>query len=227
MKNRGEGGLLWLTRHVRKQHVYPERPAEVNDTSPPGRLESSVDLRGENDIPELGGGGKKLDRHERTFLIHLRRTDHVHLDFLLGLWILDNELGALRKALGKNNHRPCGAHRMCKSLDWLGLLVNMDERRHPQENTLGATAFFGGRLPRQCGTHPSHRTGFRIRRRFHRSITQNSISGATSSMPYSQPSGRWLPFHTTIAALLVSEILLVRASRCSRSSDCARTTMHP
>src|SRR5260370_11702536 len=179
MKNRGEGGMLWLTRHVRKQHVYPERPAEVNDTSPPGRLESSVDLRGENDIPELRGGRQELDRHERTFLIHLRRTDHVHLDFLLRLWILDNELGALRKALGTNNHRPAGAHRMCKSLDRLGLLVNMDEQRHPQETRLAATGSFGGRLPRQCGNHPMHRTGVRIRRRSHRSIPPNSISGAT------------------------------------------------
>src|SRR5260370_34851174 len=99
MKNRGEGGLLWLTRHVRKQHVHPERPAEVNDTSPPGRLESSVDLRGENYIQELGGGGKKLHRHERTFLIHLRRPDPLHLDFLLRLCVPDNELSALRTAL--------------------------------------------------------------------------------------------------------------------------------
>src|SRR6202045_5319515 len=123
---------------------------------------------------------------------------------------------------------------MSKSLDGLRVCGDVDEHRHTQENALGAAALFGRWLARrQGGTHATYRTGFRVRRRFHvlcgfhSSSPQKSISGATSSTPYSHPSGRWLPFHTIMAALLVSVARLLRARRCSRSSDSARTNMQP
>src|SRR5260370_42286924 len=53
----------------------PERPARVE-----GSLGSSVELRRKDNIPEQGRGGQELHRNERPFLIHLRRTDNMHLD---------------------------------------------------------------------------------------------------------------------------------------------------
>src|SRR5712691_2885663 len=198
----------------------------------PPLIGSSVDVRGEDDIPEQRRGGQELDRDERTFLIHLRRTDHGHLDALLRFWIFQSELGALGKAFGKNDHAASSADRMSKSLDRLGVFGDVDEHGHAQENALGAAPLLRGWLARRQGrVHATYRTGFRVRRRFyvgsgfHSSSPQKSISGATSSTPYSQPSGRWLPFHTIIAALLVSVARLLRARRCSISSDSARTTM--
>src|ERR1700687_2558217 len=199
----------------------------------PPLIGSSVGVGWEDDIPELGRGRQELDGNERALLVHLRRANNIHFHALLRSWIFEGELSALGDAFGKNNHGPAGANGVSKSFDRLGVFGKVGDHGHTQENTLRAAALFGGRLPSYCGTHPADRAGFRVRRRFHvrrgfhRSIPQKSISGATNSTPYSQPSGRWLPFHTMIAALLVSETRLVRASRCSRLSDCDRTSMHP
>ncbi len=85
---------------------------------------------------------------------------------------------------------PSGRMSVSKSLDSLGVFGNVDDHGHPQQNTLGAAALLSGRLPRQRGTHRLSRRRFRIHYWLHRSSPQKSISGATSSTPYSQPSGR-------------------------------------
>src|SRR5207249_9563807 len=146
--------------------------------------------------------------------------------------IFQSELGALRNALFENDHPARSAHRVSEPLDALGIIGDVDHDWHSQQNALRAAPFFGGRLSCQTGAYASrprsgYRSGFRVRRRLHSSSPQKSISGATSSTPYSQPSGRWLPFHTIIAALLESVARLLRARRCSRLSDCERTTMQP
>src|SRR5260370_37271265 len=166
-------------------------------------------------------------------MVHLWGTNHVHFDALLRFRIFEDELSTLWNTLAKNDHGAGCAHCVSKPLDSLGVIRDVDEHGHLEENALRAAALFSGRLPRRGGAHASHRTGvcvrwgLEIRTGFHRSSPQKSISGATSSTPYSQPSGRWLPFHTIIAALLVWEIRLVSASRRSSSSGCGRTTLHP
>ncbi len=66
------------------------------------RIGSSVDVGRKHDIPELRRGREELNGNQRAFLIHLRRTDNIHLDALLRSWIFENELGALGQSLGKN-----------------------------------------------------------------------------------------------------------------------------
>src|SRR5439155_12869699 len=144
--------------------------------------------------------------------------------------IFQDELGSLSQTFAKNDHPARGANRVRKSFHGLRIIGDVRNHRHLQQHALRASPFFRRRLAAQRGTraaHASHCTRFGVWRRFHSSSPQKSIAGATSSMPYSQPSGRWLPFQTTIAALLVCEIVFVSASRCSSSSDCASTTMQP
>ena len=123
----------------------------------PPLIRWSVDVRRENDIPELRRGGKELDGKQRSFLIHLRRTDHIYFDLLLRLRIFEGELRALRKAFGKNDHRPRSADRMRKPIDGLRFPSKVRDDRHPQQNPLRAAPFLGGGLPRRrpCGTHPA------------------------------------------------------------------------
>src|SRR5260370_6982475 len=126
--------------------------------SPEGRLESSGDVGRKHDIPKQRRRRLELDRDERAFLIHLRRSNHAHLDALLRFGIFENELGALVKALGKDDHRAGSAHCMRKSLERLGALGHVGEHGHPQQDTLGAAALFCGGLPRMARTSASYLT---------------------------------------------------------------------
>ena len=108
----------------------------------------SVRVRRKHDIPEQRRGRKKLDWNERSFRIHLRRTNHVHFDLLLRSGIFQSELGALRNALAKNDHRAACTHGVGDPLDGLGVIGDVYEHGHPQQHTLRATAFFSGGLPR-------------------------------------------------------------------------------
>lgn len=90
---------------------------------------------------------------------------------------------------------------------------NLHHHRNPEQHALRAAAFFRCRWTRgNDSLGPGRLT---VRLRFHSSSPQKSISGATSSTPYSQPSGRGTPRQTTTAALLVSVARLVSARRCS------------
>jgi hypothetical protein len=129
----------------------------------------SVGLRGKDNIPEQRRRRKELDRNQRAFLIHLRRTDHIHFDLLLRSWIFECELRALGNSFAKNDHRAGRADRMRKSLDGLGIIGHVYQHRHPQEHALRAPPLFGSRLPRRrCGTYAAHaadRSRSRVRRR--------------------------------------------------------------
>jgi len=169
---------------------------------------SSVAIGREDDVPEERGGRQELDGKEGAFLVQLRRTDDVDLDLLLGLRIFDDEFGALGQAFGKNDHGAGGTDGVCEAVDGFRIASDVSDNGHAQQDALGAAAFLGGGLPVERGAGHIDGAGLRVRRRFHcgkrlhSSNPQNSISGAISSTPYSQPSGRELPFQTIMAALL-------------------------
>ena len=188
----------------------------------------------EKHIPEMRRRGRKFHRHQRSFAGDLRRSHHASLHHHLRLRIFHGNLRAFRQRLWNNNHRPVGVYRMREPAKrWLSR--DVDHHRHAQQHALRAAPFFRGGLTCQPGLGTVSRIrmavrpdrGFSINQRTHNSIPQKSISGATNSIPYSQPSGRGLPFQTITAALLLSVARFVSARRCSRSKDCSRTTMQP
>ena len=129
-------------------------------------IQVSVDVWGEENIPEMRRVSQELDRNERAFLIHLGRTDDIHLYALLRFRILESELSALRKALMKNNHRTAGADRVRVTFQRFWLTSKMHEHAHAQQHALRTAAFFRGGLPRQSGAwriRRIHRAGLRVR----------------------------------------------------------------
>lgn len=102
---------------------------------------------------------------------------------------------------------------MSMAFEGLRLADDVNQDRHPEQDTLGATAFLRRWRARSNDFVGADR--FEVRLRFHSSSPQKSISGATSSTPYSQPSGRGMPRQTMTAALLVSVARFVSARRCS------------
>src|SRR5580693_4305571 len=189
-------------------NTYEKRGGEWRPEANPD-FQSSVYVGRENNIPEQRRRSQKLHRDQRAVLVQLRRPHYVHFHTLLRLGVLYNELCARCHAFRKDDHGPAGADRMRKALNSLRLALHVHQHAHPQQHALRAAPFFGGGLPRQSRTHATHGARFRVRRWFHvrhrfqSSSPQKSISGATSSIPYSQPSGRSLPFQTMTAALLV------------------------
>ncbi len=177
MKNRGSGACYCQLEMPRRISVPSDHSlhsqsgesvfedASANRMSAP--IGSSVGVGWENNIPELWRGRQELDGNERSLLVHLRRTYNIHFHALLCSWIFEGELSALGDAFGKNNHGPAGAHRVSKSLYWLGVFGKVDDHGHTQENTLRAPALFRRRLPRLDGAHRAYRTRFRVRRRLH------------------------------------------------------------
>ncbi len=169
---------------------------------------SSVAIGGEDDVPEERGRRQEFDGKEGAFLIQLRGPNNVDFDPLLSLGILEDEFGALGQAFGKNDHSAGGTDGVSEAADGIRIASDVSDNGHAQQNALGAAAFFGGGLPveRGAGRIDGARLGvgrrFHSGKRLHSSRPQNSISGAISSTPYSQPSGRELPFQTIMAALL-------------------------
>src|ERR1700688_205343 len=159
-------------------------------------------------------------------MAHLRRTHYASFHLALGLWIFDGNYSSLGETLRKNQHRAAGADRMGMAFKGTRFASDLHHNANPKQDALGAAALFGrGRTRRY---NPGGGVGrFEIRLRFHSSSPQKSISGATSSTPYSQPSGRGTPRQTTTAALLVSVARFVSARRCSSCNSCSRTTMQP
>ena len=125
--------------------------------------------------------------------------------------IFDGDFGSLGKRFCENYQRPSGTYRVSRTFE--SLAGNFYAHRNPQQHPLSATPLFGGQRPGQSGLRGIW-SELSIRSwRFHSSIPQKSMSGASSSIPYSQPSGRGLPFHTTTEALLVPVARLVSDRR--------------
>ena len=175
--------------------------------------ESSVDGGRKKNPPKIWGRRSELHRNLRAFVGHLGRTHDPGFHFGLCLGILEGDFGALGETLWKNQHRAAGADCMRRAFQRLRLAFHLNHDSYPEHDTLGAAAFLRRRGPRSNDFLGSGR--FDVRLRFHSSSPQKSISGATSSTPYSQPSGRGMPRHTMTAALLVSVARFVSARRCS------------
>src|SRR5271169_4434968 len=160
-------------------------------------------------------------------MAHLGWPHNAGFDLALGFGILDGNHGSFRERLRNNEHGAAGADGMGMTFKSVGFAVDLHNNADPEEDTLGAAALFRcGRTRRDHSRGPGNR--FDVRLRFHQSSSpQKSISGATSSTPYSQPSGRGTPRQTTTAALLVSVARFVSARRCSSLSSCSKTTMQP
>jgi hypothetical protein len=115
-------------------------------------------------------------------------------DALLGFWIFDRELGARRQTFGKNDHGAAGAHSVRVALDGISFAREIDKNGHPEKDALSAATLFIGLRADGGATALDLHAGRRVRcvrfmRRCQSSNPQNSISGAMSSTPYSQPSG--------------------------------------
>jgi len=116
------------------------------------------------------------------------------IDSLLRLGILEGELGARRQTFGKNDHGAGGADRLRVPVDGLISAGKMDENRHAQKHTLSAAPLLIRLRANGRGAALDLHAGRGLRcvrflRRCQSSNPQNSISGAMSSTPYSQPSG--------------------------------------
>jgi len=129
--------------------------------------DASVDVRWKENVPKLGGRREEFDGHEGAFLVELGRADDVDFDLLLGLGIFEDELGALGKALGKNDHGAGGADGVGEAFDGFGFTGNVSEDAHAQQDALGAAAFLGGGLPIERGTDARRFPGLRVGRGFH------------------------------------------------------------
>lgn len=81
----------------------------------------------------------------------------IHL--LLSLGILNGKLGALRKALGKDDHGAPGADGMREAVDRLGPAGQMDKNGHAKKNALRAATFFIGLRTNGIGTALDLRRG--------------------------------------------------------------------
>jgi hypothetical protein len=175
----------------------------------------SVDSRWKENSPKIWGWRCELDGNQRAFVAHLWRTHDPGFDLALRLGILDSDHGAFADAFRKNQHGAAGTDGMRVAFERVRFAGYLDDNSYPQQRALGAAAFFG--RGRTRGHNPGRGVGrFSVRLRFyHSSSPQKSISGATSSTPYSQPSGRGTPRQTTTAALLVSVARFVSARRCS------------
>ncbi len=150
---------------------------------------------GKENIPELRGWGGEFDGDEGAFGVEDRRTNDVSLDLFLGLGIFDRNFCAGGQAFGKNDHGAVGADGVCEAVHGIGFAGQVNQHGHPEEHALRTAAFFSRlRASSVCSAfhlassgRSGRQAGF-LRRR-HSSSPQKSISGATSSTPYSQPSG--------------------------------------
>src|SRR2546421_12784230 len=194
-----------------------ESAAEPNDLVQDGRKEN---------IPKVRRDDGKLDRDHGAIRAKLRRTDNSRFDGLLSFHIFNRNLGSLRQRFGDHDESAVGADGVRESFKNLRLAGNLHLDGDLQQHALRATALFAGQRTRQAGLYVRLYCSVRCRR-LHSSKPQKSKSGATSSMPYSQPSGRGFPFHTTTAALLEPVARFVSATLCSREKDSGRTIMQP
>src|SRR4029079_10657159 len=105
-------------------------------------------------------------------------------------------------------------HRDGKSLDggrFLARDSKLQRYRHANHYALAAAAFLAWKNLRTSGG--------RGKLLFQSSKPQKSCGGCTSSMPTSQPSERWFPFHTTTPGMLSFVATLKTVRRCSIASS--------
>src|SRR5439155_23394677 len=133
-------------------------------------------------------------------------------------------LGSLRERFRDDDQCTVSADGVCDAVVDLRLAGNVHFDGDLQQDPLRAAALFVRQRTSKAGFYGvcSMRCGG-----LHNSNPQKSMSGATSSMPYSQPSGRGFPFQTTTAALLEPVARFVRAILCSSEKDSGRMIMHP
>ena len=118
------------------------------------------DVGREEDIPELGGRGGELNGDEGAFGTEDWRTNDVSLHFFLGLGIFHGNLRARGQAFRKNDHGAIGADGVREAVHGIGFSRQMNQHRHPEQNTLGAAAFLRGLRTRSNGA-PLHRVNRR------------------------------------------------------------------
>src|SRR5262249_44458105 len=180
-------------------------------------LKTLIHDRREENIPEGWRRRQKLHGNQSAIVAHLSRTHHAGFHRLLQLWILPRNARAFSQALRQDQHSPVFTHRVRRTLNG-GFAGNVHGHGDLHQHTLRAAAFFRRQVAGDGATLYLGwvaRTGCGHCRTvgFHSSSPQKSMSGAISSTPYSQPSGRLLPFHTTTAALLDCVAKFVRARR--------------
>ena len=150
--------------------------------------------RREENVPELRRRSGELDGNERTLGIHLRRPHDVGLDTLFCLGVFNRELGPRRQTFSKNNHAAARADRVRKALNRVGFAGEMDQNGHAKQHALRAAPLLVGLRTNGGGAAFDLHAGHGLRcvrflKRCQSSNPQKSKSGATSSTPYSQPSG--------------------------------------
>jgi len=178
------------------------------------RLIRLVNDRREEHIPEVRRRHRKLDRYQRTIGSGLGRARHMRFDLSLRCDILNGDFRSLRERLSQRNQRASRTDSVSGAFDGLAFPGDLDSNRHTKQHTLRAAPLFRSERARQARLRPVSR----IRSRsgwwlFHSSNPQKFISGETSSIPYSQPSGRGLPFHTTTEGLLIPDARFVSDRR--------------
>lgn len=162
----------------------------------PSRSDASIRVGRKVDIPELRRGRQELHGNERAFLVELGGAHHVDLDLLLGPGIFENEFRSRFQTLSKDDHATGGADGMCRAFNGLVPALQVNPHGDAQEDALRSAALFRCGLALQSGARRVRlpravaQAGSVVRTRLHSSSPQKSISGATSSTPYSQPSGR-------------------------------------
>jgi hypothetical protein len=178
-------------------------------------FERSIDRRWKENAPKIWGWRRELNGNEGPFVAHLRRTHDPSFDLALRFGIFDSDHGAFAEAFWKNQHGAAGTDGMRVAFVRVRFAGDLHNNSNPQQHALSTAPLF--RRGRTRGNNPARGLG-RLSvwlRFYHSSSPQKSISGATSSTPYSQPSGRGTPRQTTTAALLVSVARFVSARRCS------------
>jgi len=152
----------------------------------------------------------------------------MRIDLSLSGDVLDGYFRPLWKGLSQSKQRAHSTYSMSGAFDGLSFPGNFDPNRHAKQHTLRAAPFFRRQRSRQARFWPVSRirarSGWRL---FHSSSPQKFISGETSSIPYSQPSGRGFPFQTTTEALLMPEARFVSDKRWFNSRDGFKITMQP
>jgi len=137
----------------------------------------------------------------------------MRIDLSLSGDVLDGYFRPLWKGLSQSKQRAHGTYSMSGAFDGLSFPGNFNSNRHAKQHSLRTAPFFRRQRSRQARFGRVGPIRARSRRRFHSSNPQKFISGETSSIPYSQPSGRGFPFQTMTEALLMPDARFVNDKR--------------
>src|ERR1019366_322916 len=183
--------------------------------------------------PETTGSTCKLNRYQVAVGRVLRVPGHTSGNSVFRDSVFDVQRRLSGNVLGGANHRAMNIHRHRMSLlaHFFAVQRVPKDDSNPHHHALASTPVVGcyhacssvGRilldgLRRWFG-------GFS--RRVQSSSPQKSISGSMSSMPYSQPSTRSLPFHTITPAFERRLARLMISSCCSTENSRGITARQP